>query len=234
MSSPSDAEDALEPDRPEQAAARRAELSGTVVLLGRVQHQGDGEALDRLFARYYPRVLRYVQARTGKLVRSKMEIEDIVQNTFFAAIQDIRSVQVREPGELIHWLATVAENQIRGAVDHWRAAKRNPRLEKPLAAIKSSISSGTFRFEPMAEQESPSDALGKREIYELVNECLGELSEDHRQVLLLRNIAGASWDYVARQMGRETPQAACMLHARAKVALLKVLGLRMKSDPGAT
>lgn len=215
------------PDSEAVRARRSKEHDRTVSLIRRFQG-GDVHALDTLFARYYPRVLRYVQLRMGALVKSRFEAEDIVQEVFTAAVQDLHSVEVSEPGELIHWLATVAENQIRGKADYLKARKRDPRIERSLEGIRGAISTGTFRFDPADDGTPQLEELSRKELVALVNECIMELSPDHREVILLRNVAGCSWALVAEKMGRDTEQAVCMLHARARVALLKLLAPRMR------
>lgn len=223
----SDADRSSVADSDEVRARRSSELTRTANLIRRFQ-EGDMGVLDPLFARYYPRVLRYVQVRMGPLLKRRFDAEDIVQNVFAAAMQDLHSVEVHETGELIHWLATVAENQIRGLADYLTAKKRDLRVEQSLDRIRNGISTGSFRFEPVDDGTAQIDALTRQELVTVVNECIGELSEDHRQVILLRNIAGCSWELVAEKLGRDTPQAVCMLHARARVALLKRLAVRIR------
>lgn len=215
------------PDSEELRVRRARELTNTVSLVQRFQG-GDLQALDTLFARYYPRVLRCVKLRMGPLVKRHCEPEDVVQRVFAAAIEDLRTAEIREPGELIHWLASVAENQIRGIHDYLTAKKRDVRLERSLDRIRGAISSGSFRFDPAADDTLQLEILSRRELAGLVDQCLAELSEDHRQVILLRNIAGCSWELGAEKLGRETASAACMLHARARVALLKKLRPHLK------
>ncbi|MBI5365044.1 MAG: sigma-70 family RNA polymerase sigma factor [Planctomycetes bacterium] len=209
------------------SARRSAEHDRTVSLIRRFQG-GDPVALDTLFSRYYPRVLRYVQLRMGPLVKSRFEAEDIVQEVFAAAMQDLHSVVVSEPGELIHRLATVAENQIRGKADYLAAKNLDARIEKSLDSIRGAISTGSFRFDPADDGTPQMEELARKELVAIVNECIGDLSPDHREVILLRNVAGCSWALVAEKMGRETDQAVCMLHARARVALLKLLAPRLR------
>lgn len=215
------------PDTGELRARRSRELTDTISLVRRFQ-SGDVQALDTLFARYYPRVLRCVKLRMGALVKRYYEPEDVVQRVFAAAMEDLQTVEIREPGELIHWLATVSENQIRGIHDYLTAKKRDVRLERSLDRIRGAISSGSFRFDPADDDTLQLEILSRQELAGLVDQCLAELSEDHRQVILLRNIAGCSWELVAEKMGRETASAACMLHARARVALLKKLRPHLK------
>lgn len=224
--SPADLDESLAED-PAAEAARREELSETVELVRRCQ-EGEAEALNRLFARYYDRVLRIVRIRMGKRLRSKMESVDIVQSTFGAAMTSLDDFEMREPGSLIQWLSRIAENQLRGASDYITAHKRDSRLEVALQGIKSSMQSGEFRIEPEARVVSPLDELSSIEMKEILDECVQELPDDYREVILLRNFAGCSWDAITEEMGRVTPRATAMLHARARVALLKIARRRIE------
>lgn len=212
---------------PTAEGARREELSETVELVRQYQG-GDDEALNQLFARYYDRVLRIVRIRMGRRLRSKMDSMDIVQNTFGAAMASIDDFEMREPGSLIQWLSKIAENQLRGAADYIGAHKRDSRLEIALAGIKSSMRSGEFQYEPEARVISPLEKLSRAELRDILDECVEELPEDYREVILLRNFAGCSWDVITEEMGRVTARATAMLHARARVALLKIARQRIE------
>jgi RNA polymerase sigma-70 factor, ECF subfamily len=209
-----------------QDAQRSQELQRTAELVAAYQ-DGEGAALEELFARYYDRVLRIVRIRMGKRLRSRMDSVDIVQNTFGAAMVSLKDFEMREPGSLIHWLATIAENQLRGASDYLGALKRDSRRDMAMTRIRSSMASGEFTYDPESKVPSPIDELSRIEREGLLDECVAELPEDYREVILLRDFAGASWEYITEQMGRVTPRATAMLHARAKVALLKIARTRI-------
>jgi len=51
--------------------------------------QGDTDALNRLFERYYGRVQRIVRLRLGSRLREKVESGDILQETFIAAVRSL-------------------------------------------------------------------------------------------------------------------------------------------------
>lgn len=220
-----DDEEAIAED-PSVREARSRQLSETVELVRRY-HDGDDDALNRLFARYYDRVLRIVRIRMGKGLRSRMDSVDIVQNTFGAALAGLDDFQMHEPGSLIQWLSTIAENQLRGAADYLGAQKRDSRLEVALAGIKSQLHSGEFVFEPEAQVVSPIEGASHAEVREILDECVAQLPDDYREVILLRNFAGCSWDCITEQMGRVSARATAMLHARARVALVKIAEKRI-------
>ena len=213
-------------DETELQAARASELERTAELVAAYQG-GEDAALEELFARYYDRVQRIVRIRMGQRLRSRMDSIDIVQNTFGAAMGGLKTFEMREPGSLIHWLAQIAENQLRGASDYLGAQKRDSRREVAMTRVRSSMASGEFTFDPESKVPSPIEELSRLERQELLDECVAELSPDYREVILLRDFAGASWEYITEQMGRVTPRATAMLHARAKVALLKVARQRI-------
>jgi DNA-directed RNA polymerase specialized sigma24 family protein len=58
---------------------------------------------------------------------------------------------------------------------------------------------------------------------EVLDECIGTLDEDYREVVLLRNHAGGSWSWIAEQLGRSSPDASRKLHARAMIELTEMV-----------
>ncbi len=205
---------------------RSQQMQRTAELVAAYQG-GEDSALEELFSRYYKRVLRIVRIRMGKRLRSRMDSVDIVQNTFGAAMVSMKDFEMREPGSMIHWLAQIAENQLRGAADYLGAIKRDSRRDMALTRIKSSMASGEFTYDPESKVPSPLEELSRLERQEQLDECVAELPDDYREVILLRDFAGASWEYITEQMGRVTPRATAMLHSRAKVALLKIARQRI-------
>ena len=77
-------------------------LTASLELVSRAQ-AGDGDARERLFTRYYPRVLRVVRARMGVRLRELEDPWDIVQNTFMAALGALERFEAREDAALIDW-----------------------------------------------------------------------------------------------------------------------------------
>jgi RNA polymerase sigma factor (sigma-70 family) len=185
---------------------------------------GKLEALNALFERYYPRVLTYVRARMGGLLRSKEESADLVQYTFAAALKDFDQFEIRDEGAFVHWLVTVAENQLRGRVDHWRAEQRDPALEAQLKQVSAAITSDVIHLEPVAPELSPAGEAEASEFDRDLAAALSKLSADHRDVILHRRIVGHSLEETRRRMGRDTVQAIAMLQARAQLELARIMG----------
>ena len=60
-------------------------------------------------------------------------------------------------------------------------------------------------------------------LLDMVESCVSELPAKYREVILLHDYAGASWETVALETGSTSPSAARMLHGRALVELGKLL-----------
>lgn len=177
---------------------------------------GDREALNRLFARYYERVRRIVRLRLGRRLRETVESGDILQETFVHAVRAFENFEVRDEASLIAWLSRLAERQIIAQADYHGAKKRDHKKNVPLQA---SSESGTFEVAYLDDQTRPLEHLADAEQAGIVEGCIAELSEDYRELILLRNYAGASWEAVAEETGRPSAAAARMMHARAMVEL---------------
>ncbi len=206
---------------------REPELTQSFELVNRAQG-GDLEAYNRLFERYYERVLHIVRMRTGPRVRGYLEAEDIVQEAFIAAVNTFERFEMRNESSLINWLAKLAEHKIKEAVDYHHAQKRDKRRERALAHVRNAMASGTLVFDPPADVMLPIDEVEQEELKRIMEECITELSEDHREVILLRLYAKGSWQWVAEQMGRPTEGAARELFRRAKVSLVNAVSKRTK------
>lgn len=192
---------------------------------------GEPEALGRLYSRYRERVARYVRIRMGARLRAREDPEDLVSKTFEVAIRNLKSFEMREPGAMIHWLGTIAENQIRDRIKYWEQDKRNWDRDRPLHAWAPEDGTSPDPEQLLADSLTPPpDRAARKELNEIVDECIEELSPDYQEVILLRDIAGASLRYTAEAMGRSTGEAVAMLHARAWGKLIQATRRRFKVE----
>ena len=163
---------------------------------------GDREAYDRLFALHSDRALMFVRARLGPKLREKVESIDVLQDAYLAAHQAFDSFEYADDGSFNRWLCRIIENRIRDMNDHFGAKKRQA---IPL---------------PASDPTGPVSALDRAEHRENVLRGLDGLSDDYRQVLLLRFFEGLSCDEVGKLMDR-TAGAVRKLTSRALVELGK-------------
>lgn len=214
-------------DRPEDGLERRdcdpgAAPSETFDLLSRYR-AGDRRALDEIFGRCYPRVRRIVAVRTGSFLRTRIDLDDLVQSTMLRALESLGTVKRRENAHFVNWLARLCMREI--------ARLANAERRRADAALGGAVEGSSRRpgVDPPAADRSPSSRIAGREREEVVDRCLAELPEHYREVILLKAYADASWEYVARSCGRPTAHAAEQLYQRAMQRLREVLHHRHPS-----
>lgn len=199
--------------------------SGSAELVHRAQG-GDGAALNELLERYQDRLQRIVRVRLGAHLRVQYESMDIVQEAFQVAWKKLPEFEMRGPGSLLCWLSRIAEHKIRDARDFLYAQKRDRNREQPLAPAGASQSGGSIGIPAQASR--PDDRAARTELKEIIDGALAELSEEHREVIVLRDYCGTEWDEVALQLERGVP-AAQELHRRAWIKLRRIVRPRIES-----
>src|SRR5262245_38567219 len=81
-------------------------------LIRRAQAQ-DHEAFGILASKYRPQLETLIHVRLGPRLRSIVEAEDVIQETYLSAFTSLRKFEWRGNGSFIHWLRSIAENVIR-------------------------------------------------------------------------------------------------------------------------
>lgn len=196
-----------------------AEPASTHALLERV-HSGDQSALNELYNRYLMRVLAAVRARLGAELRSKVESWDIVQDALLASLKNVQSFRQTSEGAFLNWLATVVENRIRDQLDHFRAEKRDHRLERPLAERRSSESAMPLDIPERDCAPTPSEVLVLGEDLDRLEKAMDRLPAESRELIVAVKIEGRSYGEIAQATGK-SPDAVRMQANRALLALTK-------------
>ncbi|MCC7014208.1 MAG: sigma-70 family RNA polymerase sigma factor [Planctomycetes bacterium] len=198
------------------------EHSNSIELVRRAK-EGDEDALDRLFRRYYDRVLRIVRMRLGPRLRTQVEIEDVLQETFVAAVESFDRFEMRDEASLINWLARLAENRIIAFSDFHSAKKRDQRREVRLRSSSNFVDSSVISQELADKLEGPADKAATAELKQIVEECISALREDHRELILLRDYAGMGWEPIAVETKHINGAAARAKHSRAMLELARLV-----------
>ncbi|MCP3920006.1 MAG: sigma-70 family RNA polymerase sigma factor [bacterium] len=203
-----------------------AELTLSMQLVRRAQG-GESAALDELLARYEDRVRRMATIRMGSRVRSFMDSADLVQNTYMVAVRKLDGLELRSHASIIQWLSKILENQIRDAARYAGAEGRDRGREVPIDGAHDGMHSHRH---PAAAGPSPADAVSDAELAGIYDTCVGELEGDFREVVLLRDYAGMSWERIQAELGRPTSRATQQLYQRARIKLGVLLSSRVDLD----
>ena len=175
--------------------------------------RGSGDAMDHLFRMCGERLLALIRSRLGRDLRRRFESRDILQATMLKAFEKIDGFNGADRASVMAWLVRIAENEIRDQVDHHRRQRRNPAAEVPVERA----------VELTARVRSQSSRIALSEDMERVEKGLESVSDDYREVILLRYIGELSYRDIGRRMGR-SPDACRVLLARAMAALTAVVG----------
>jgi RNA polymerase sigma-70 factor (ECF subfamily) len=199
----------------------------TIVLI-KNHRAGKQGAIDELFRRYEHRVRRIVCVRMGAFLRSRAEVEDIVQDTLMKAFASLDQFEAREGAQLINWLARIAENALRDLATHELAQKRDAGREVPMDRLRENSPEDSMAWDLRAPDTAPPEKAAANEIEVIVDECLQKLTDEEREIILLVDYAGGDWDYVVEQTNRPTVDAAKKFHRRARISLAGHVGGRIK------
>jgi RNA polymerase sigma-70 factor (ECF subfamily) len=179
--------------------------------------EGNDEALGVLLALYRD----YLHGRAGAMIglhlQGVVNPSDMVQQTFLEAYQDFSRFEGSTEAQWRAWLRRILAHNLANLVQkHVRARKRDRRreisLERRFAAPGSS--EGGHERAMASVQRSPSAQAQRREESAVLASKLALLPEDYREVLVLRNYEGRSFEEVAHHMGR-TSGAVRILWVRA-------------------
>lgn len=199
---------------------------GRSLLLIQAYQKGNEGALGALLQHYRPRLERLIRVRMGVTLRSRVDPEDLVQDSLIKALRgfdrfdDLKS---QEPAALMNWLAKVAENTILNAVQYQRAQKRDPAFEQPRLPTCESSSTVTQGGRLPVESDGPSRKAERSEKLRILDECVARLPKALYRVVDLREYCGGTWPWVAEHLGC-TEDTARKRYDRAKAELRRELG----------
>lgn len=184
------------------------------LMLLRKAKAGDAEALNGLFKRYSPRVLQIVRLRLGAALRGKLDSQDILQDAFARAFKDFSRFELRHEGAFIHWLGELVRNSIKDRHDHFKAQKRDSRLEDSPPARREN---GTDRSLP-GKDPTPSRIIAGQEELLRLSAALDTLPPEARDIIIFRDLEELPFAEIGKLMGL-SEDAARMQYVRAKSRL---------------
>ncbi len=148
--------------------------------------EGDQEAIAELYRRTYPSVYRTVAV----LIRDPDTAADILQDAYLKAFQNLD--QLRESDKFRPWVKRIAHNR---AVDFLRRAK------PVLFSQMSCDSEENIELEDPRTGHLPEVVVDKKETARLMDQILGELSDDQRVVIVMYYYEQMSVKEIAFSLG---------------------------------
>ncbi|MFH5805398.1 sigma-70 family RNA polymerase sigma factor [Alienimonas sp. DA493] len=193
---------------------------------GRAEGPARTDARNDLMDRHRRSLERLVRMRLDRQVQRRVDASDVVQDVLLEAHKRLDDFLADGSMPFHLWLRQLARDRI---IDmhrrHRVAAKRSVDREQSLQGRPGDDDEDGVRLAAQLKDAelTPAAATIRKELEEKFVAALDELSEDDRDLLLMRHIEGLGNSEVAQALGLSQP-AAGMRHLRALRRLRKVLG----------
>lgn len=185
--------------------------------------EGNGRALGQLLELYRSYLALLARLQVGQRLQSKVDADDLVQDTFLEAHCHFAEFRGTVEAELVCWLRQILAGLLANVIRrYYGTQRRDVRLERELAN-ELDRSSRVLGQSLAAPQSTPSQRAARREQAVLLADALDRLPEDYREVMILHHLEGLPFPEVARRMDR-TEDSVKNLWARALAQLRRSLG----------
>ena len=156
-------------------------------LVERAQH-GDKHAFGLLVAKYQRKLARLL----SRFIRDATEVEDVTQEAFIKAYRALPSF--RGDSAFYTWLYRIGINT---AKNYLVAQGRRAPTTTPMDAEEAE---NMGEGEQLQDLNTPENQMMSRKVAESVNQTLGQLPEELRTAITLREIEGLSYEDIASIM----------------------------------
>ena len=150
--------------------------------------RGDKHAFGLLVSKYQRKLARLL----SRFIRDSTEVEDVTQEAFIKAYRALPTF--RGDSAFYTWLYRIGINT---AKNHLVAMGRRA---PTTTDIDSEEAEGFENGDQLRDLNTPESELASRQVAETVNQSLGELPEELRTAITLREIEGLSYEDIANIM----------------------------------
>jgi RNA polymerase sigma-70 factor (ECF subfamily) len=178
---------------------------------------GDREALAKLLERNHRWLMSFAAARIDRRISARVDAADVVQETQAVVCARLNDYLQRRPTSFRTWMLKTAYDRI-GKLkrEHILADRRSVLYEVPL----DEQSSLQLADQLVAAQDAPWERMAREELARRVRLALARLSEQDREVLLLRHVEGLDnqeigylLDLLPKTVSKRHGRALLRLHA---------------------
>ena len=148
--------------------------------------EGNSAALSTLVVRYKSKLYTSIYL----LIKDKYLAEDMFQDVFIRVIDKLKNGQYTEEGKFLPWIMRIAHNM---CLDHFRKTKRMP-------VIKTSDDVDIFEMMNFSVP-NVEERMITGESHERVSKLLDMLTEDQREIIVMRHYANLTFKEIANLKG---------------------------------
>ena len=169
-----------------ESSARRYALDPDVRLMLEVRDD-NAAAFEELVTRYQARLVTLLRHQVG----SREQAEDLTQEVF---LRVYRARKTYQPGaRFATWLYGITVNHAKNRMKQMQSRSHHevPSLDDPVET-----ENGRLAHDPPSDEVPIVEQLEKKEIQMKVQACINSLEEEYREVLVLRDIQGFSYEEI--------------------------------------
>lgn len=171
------------------------DVSSSMALWERAR-KGDSRALNRLFARYLPRLHRWAHGRVPTWARDGADTADFVQETLLKALRRLDAFEPQREGALMAYLRRALLNRIR---DQFRQFSRRPDVGSLSDELAEQVAS---------DDESPLDAAISRADQRRYRAALERLRPMDQRAIVASIELGYTYEQLALILNKPSAPAA--------------------------
>jgi len=176
---------------------------------------GDEKAFAEIVLHYQKRVFNIAYRMLGNMEEAK----DLAQEVFLTVFGSVKDL--REEIKFGAWLTQITLNHCR---NRWKYLKRrqyfnSDSLDDPMEGEEGAMPSSIAVADPT---DSPESLYEKKMIQQLIQKGLLQLNKDQRELLVLRDLQGFSYEEIGRLFQFSEGTVKSKLH-RARMNLKEVL-----------
>lgn len=147
---------------------------------------GSEKAFEELVHRHKARIYTAIYF----VVKDSYIAEDILQETFTKIVNTIKLGRYNEEGKFLSWAMRIAHNL---SIDHFRKSRRYPTII---------MEDGNNVFNTLRFSEDSAESVQiKKDTHTLLRQLIKELSDEQRQVLIMRHYMDMSFKEIAEATG---------------------------------
>jgi RNA polymerase sigma-70 factor, ECF subfamily len=187
---------------------------------------GDQPALNELLEGYRAPIRRMVQARMDRRMAARVDASDVVQDVLIEATRRLPDYVQGSPMPFRLWLRQIAQDRMIDLHRRHRAQRRDVTREQATTPAGWDDKSSLDLAARLVDSElTPAAHAIRQELQRRFYAALDDLSDDDREVVVMRHVDQLGNSEVAEALGL-TPAAAGMRYLRALRRLKDVLGER--------
>ncbi len=169
--------------------------------------QGRAEPLGELLQLYRNYLTVLATTQFNRRLNRRLSPSDLVQEAMLAAHRDIGQFRGESEREFLAWLRQILINCLHRAIEvHLKAKKRDMRCEVSMEQVNAALDQSVLNFANVLADPGPSPSAGARhreQSVALANH-LAQLKPAYREVIVLRNLQGLSFEEIAERMERKS------------------------------